>query len=124
MGRDTKYPVPIRTRIRAETAAALAEEIIKRKSDSGAVARVLIEIGLGRINELSPVRRKKAPVKDSALFADAIRQNGSLAGNLQRLYTVARDQHRIDLPELLAAKDYVLTTSALLRRAIGQDDDA
>lgn len=124
MPRERNFTVPVRTRIKAETAKALIDEAEDRGADVGSLVRLFIEAGLPQIGELSPVRRKRAAVRDREVFAASVRHLGSIAGNLQRLYMVVRDQRRLDLPELQAAKEDVQRTAAMVRRALGQDDDA
>jgi hypothetical protein len=81
--------------------------------------RNLIETGLGRGDALSPIRRKRAPIPYAAELATIAAHLGSLAGNVQRIYTLLREVHRIDDQELMAIKKDIRETSAAVRHAIG-----
>ena len=124
MAREARYTVPIRTRLDMATAAALNEAAAARGAELGSIVRLLVEVGLGRLDKISPVHRRRAPVTDPQAFAAAVRDLGSIAGNLQRLYVFARDERQLDIPELLQAKDEVRRTSAALRAVLGQGEDA
>ena len=121
-GRQQIYIVPVRTRLDAATAAAL--KTAAGDAQIGSYVRHLIETGLGRVNALSPIKRTGATVQHPEEFVAAVSRLGSLAGNFQRFYSLARDQHRLDIPELLAAKVEIQTTAARMRRAIGDFEDA
>jgi hypothetical protein len=65
----------------------------------------------------------RAAVRQPEVFAAGVAHLGSLAGNLQRLYTLARDEFRLELPELLALKAEIRETAAQVRDAIGKFED-
>jgi hypothetical protein len=119
--REKRYVVLIRTRLDAETGAALHDAA--GDVEIGSYVRNLIEIGLERGDALSPVRRKRAPIANAAELAAIVAHLGSLAGNAQRLYTLLREVHRIDDQELMAIKNDIRETSVAVRRAIGSFDN-
>ena len=115
--REKRYVVLIRTRLDAETGAAL--EDAAGDAEIGSYVRTLIEIGLERGDALSPIRRKRAPIPNAAELAAIAAHLGSLTGNVQRIYTLFREVHRIDDQELMAIKKDIRETSVAVRRAIG-----
>ena len=121
--RDTVYPAPIRSRLRAKTDALLTRAVNERGTTRGALIRFLIEEGLGQINDRSPVRKTRAPVSHPQELAAAVTRLGSIAGNLQRLYTVLVEEQRLDDPELQQLKTEVRKASRAVRQAIGEERD-
>jgi hypothetical protein len=116
------YIVPIRTRLDAATGAAL--KAAAGNAQVASFVRQLIEIHLDRVGALSPIKRKGAAVQNPAEFVAAVIHLGSLAGNLQRLYSLARDEHRLNIRELLMAKTEIQEAATRVRRAIGDFEGA
>lgn len=123
MTRERRYIFPVRTRVDAATAKALQAQV-EAGVELGSVVRLLIESGVGRLHQLSPVRRTRTPIANPETFAAAVAHLGSIAGNLQRFYTLMREEHRIDDAELAALKDEIRRTARQVREAIGGFDDA
>lgn len=125
MTRHRRYTVPVRTRLTEDVGAALHAAAARRDLEVGSLVRQMIEAGLGRLpREFSPLARRRRPVENAELLADAVRLLGSVAGNLQRIYTMALETRRIDDRELLVLKAEVAKTSRQIRSAVGGGDDA
>ena len=124
MAREKRYTAPVRTRVTETVRAALHKAAQRRKIGIGSLVREMIEVSLGaQISVPSPIVRHRRPIENAELLADAVRLLGSVAGNLQRLYTMALEAHRIDDRELLALKTAVAKASCQLREAIGGGED-
>lgn len=115
--REKRYVVLIRTRLTEETGVALTKAA--GDAEIGSFVRFLIETSLGRGDAFSPIRRKRAPITNAEELAAIAAHLGSLAGNLQRIYTLLREVHRTDDQDLMAIKKDIRETSAVVRRAIG-----
>lgn len=124
MARERRYTVPVRTRVTEKVGAAL-RAAADRDNEIGAIVRRMIETSLGtKVEDLSPLVRRRRPVEHAALLAEAVRLLGSVSGNLQRFYTMAAAVHGIDDRELLTLKAEVAKVSRQIREAIGGGADA
>lgn len=124
MARERRYTVPVRTRVTEKVGAAL-RAAADRDNEVGAIVRRMIETSLGtKVEDLSPLVRRRRPVENATLLAEAVRLLGSVSGNLQRLYTMALETRRIDDRELIARKAEVAEVARRLREAIGGGGDA
>lgn len=120
--REALFPYPARTRLDAATKAGLQAAVDDRGCDESGLIRLLIQHGLATVDTLDPVRRKRAPVRSSKDLARIAMHLGSIAGNLQRTFTLMKDRGREDL-ELLDVKIEVQAIARLARQAIGEEID-
>lgn len=125
MARDKRYTFPIRSRLTEPVGAALLKAADRRDLEVGSLVRRIIEVAVSTPKgDLSPLVRRRRPIEHAKLLVDAVRLLGSVAGNLQRLYTMSLETRRVDDRELLSLKAEVATASRQLREAIGGGEDA
>ena len=114
--RPIRYPKVLRIRLTFEAIAQLEKEAGKEPISSYARRKIEAVIGL----QQSP--QAKSTVRAPEDLAKAVMRLGSLAGNIQRIYTVLAANGRPD-DDLMIIKGELREASAAVRRAIGSDND-
>lgn len=114
--RPVRYPKVLRIRLTFEAMAELEKAAGKEPVSSYARRKIELVIGLEQSTPTRPM------VRAPEALANAVMRLGSIAGNLQRIYTVLAANGRTD-EELLIIKGEIRKASVAVRSAIGAHND-
>ena len=114
--RPVRYPKVLRIRLTFEAMAELEKAAGNEPVSSYARRKIELVIGLEQSTPTRPM------VRAPEALANAVMRLGSIAGNLQRIYTVLAANGRTD-EELLIIKGEIRKASIAVRSAIGAHND-